>query len=139
MSPFAAIVLALFADVSVGNVHAHRRGGEIRCDAAHRCVVARAFVEKMLADPDQLATTVRIVPSLVDGKPDGFKLYAMKPNSVWTRLGLANGDTVQTVNGYDVSSPENALLAFMQLRNATDFAVRIVRHGEPLTLNYEIR
>jgi len=140
MSLFAAIALALFADVSVGNVHAARpRGGDIRCDAKHHCVVSRAYVEKLLSDMNQLATTVRVVPSLVDGKPDGFKLYAMRPNSVWRKLGFDNGDTVQTINGRDISSPENALLAYMQLRDATEFAVRIVRHGEPLTLTYEIR
>jgi general secretion pathway protein C len=141
MSPLAAIVLALFADVSVGGapVAAHHRGGAIKCDATHHCVVARAFVDKLLADTNELATTVRIVPSLVDGKPDGFKLYAMKPGSVWAKLGFANGDTVQTINGMDMSSPEKALEIYTRLRTASDFAVRIVRHGEPLTLTYEIR
>ena len=141
MSYLAAIALALFADVSVGHVAAaaRPRGGDIRCDAKHHCVVARAYVDKLLANTEALAPTVRIVPSLVDGKPDGFKLYAMRPDSVWRKLGFVNGDTVQTVNGLDVSSPENALVAYMQLRNATELAVRIVRHGDPLTLTYEIR
>lgn len=141
MSPLAAILLALFADVSVGAApaRAHRAGG-VACDAQQRhCVVRRAVVDKWLGDTEALAQSVRIVPSLVDGKPDGFKLYAMRPHSVLTTLGFKNGDTLQTVNGYELTSPENALLAYLQLRNASEFAVRIVRHGEPLTLTYEIQ
>ena len=140
MSPLAAILLALFADVSVGAAPArvHRDGG-IQCDARRHCVVRRALIDKWLADSDGLARSVRIVPSLVDGKPDGFKLYAMRPHSILTTLGFKNGDTLQTINGYELTSPENALLAYTQLRNADEFAVRIVRHGEPLTLTYEIR
>ncbi len=140
MSTFAAILLALFADVSVGTApRAHRHGDAITCSAQHHCIVERALVDQWLADTDRLAREVRIVPSLVDGKPDGFKLYAMRPHSVLTTLGFRNGDTLETINGYELTSPENALVAYMQLRNATEFAVRIVRHGEPLTLTYEIR
>jgi len=140
MSALAAILLAVFADVSVGAApaRAHHAGG-IACDAQHHCVVRRVVVEKWLADTEALAKSVRIVPSLVDGRPDGFKLYAMRPHGILTTLGFKNGDTLQTVNGYELTSPENALLAYMQLRNASEFAVRIVRHGEPLTLTYEIQ
>lgn len=140
MSPLAAIVLAVFADLSAGAAppRAHRAGG-VACDAQHHCVVRRAVVDKWLADSDALAKSVRVVPALVDGKPDGFKLYAMRPHSILTTLGFKNGDTLQMINGYELTSPQNALLAYMQLRNASEFAVRIVRHGEPLTLTYEIQ
>jgi general secretion pathway protein C len=138
MSAFAVIVLALFADVSVGDAAVYR-GSAIHCDAKHHCVVTRAFVDKLLENSNDLANTVRVVPFIGDGKPDGFKLYAMKPKSVWRALGFANGDVVQAINGMDMSSPEKALEIYTRLRTATDFAVRIVRRGEPLTLTYEIR
>jgi general secretion pathway protein C len=140
MTYLAAIALALFADVATPPTAAvHPPARAIRCDAKHHCVVARALVDKLLADTNALATTVRIVPALTDGKPDGFKLYAMRPGSVWRRLGFVNGDTLQSINGYELTSPETALVAYMQLRSTNDFAVRIVRRGEPLTLTYEIR
>jgi general secretion pathway protein C len=140
MSAIAAILLAVIADVSVGAAPLHRHGDAIRCNAkTHHCVVERALIDKLLANTDELATSTRIVPAMVDGKPDGFKLYAIRPSSIFSRLGFANGDTVQTINGMDMTSPEKALEIYTRLRTATDFAVRIVRRGEPLTLTYEIR
>ena len=138
MTTVAVIVLALFADVSVGDAPVHR-GSAIHCDAKHHCVVTRAFVDKLLENTNELATTVRIVPFIGDGKPEGFKLFSMKPTSVWHALGFANGDVVTTINGMDMTSQEKALEIYTRLRTATDFAVRIVRRGEPMTLQYEIR
>ncbi len=111
----------------------------IHCPTEGKCVIARTLLDRVLADTTSLVTTVRIVPAIGDGKPIGFKLFAIRPGSLWARLGFLNGDTVQTVNDIDITSPEKALEAYTQLRNATRFAVRIVRHGEALTLDYEIR
>lgn len=111
----------------------------IHCASPGHCVLARKLLERVLADPSTLATAARIVPSLREGKADGFKLYAMRPGSVWTRLGFENGDTVQTINGMDLTSPEKALDVYTHLRDATHLAVRVVRRGQPLTLQIEIR
>jgi general secretion pathway protein C len=111
----------------------------IRCAEAGRCTIERTLIDKLLANTNSLAATVRIVPSMVDNKPEGFKVYAIRPGSVWARIGLLNGDTIQTINGFDVSSPENALLAYTQLRDANELAVRIVRRGAAQTLEYQIR
>ena len=50
-----------------------------------------------------------------------------------------NVATIQNINGMDMSSPEKALEIYTRLRNATEVAVRIVRRGQPLTLQFEIR
>jgi general secretion pathway protein C len=111
----------------------------IRCAEPGKCTIERALLEKLVADTNSLAGTVRIVPSIVDNKPDGFKIYAVRAGSFLARIGFENGDTIQTINGYDVSSPENALLAYSQLRNVDELAVRIVRRGAAQTLEYQIR
>jgi hypothetical protein len=111
----------------------------ITCATPGHCVLTRKLLDHLLADTSALATGARIVPSLHDGKPEGFKLYAMRPGSVYVRLGFENGDTVQTINGMDLSSPEKALEIYTKLRNATEVTVRIVRRGQPLTLQIEIR
>lgn len=139
MSALAFIAFAVLAQVSGAHVTPREVARGIHCSAPGQCVVRRALVDRMLADNDTLATAGRVVPSLVDGKPDGFKVYAVRPGSWLDRLGVRSGDTLETVNDYELTTPAQALLAYMSLRNETRFAVRIVRHGEPLTLHFEIR
>jgi hypothetical protein len=112
---------------------------DIVCKSPGHCVIARKLLDRVLGDTTSLATSARIVPSLHDGKVDGFRIYAVRPGSVWSRLGFENGDTLQTINGMDMSSPEKALEIYARLRNTTELNVRIVRRGQPLTLTFEIR
>src|SRR5262245_15569714 len=41
--------------------------------------VTRAAIEWMLNDSRRLATSARVVPSIRDGRPNGVKLYAVRP------------------------------------------------------------
>jgi general secretion pathway protein C len=139
MSALAFIAVAVLAQVAGTHVSERELLRGIHCSAPGRCVVRRALVDRMLADNEQLASAARIVPSIVDGKPAGFKLYAVRPGSWIDRLGVRNGDLLESVNGYELTTPAQALLAYMSLRNETRFAVRIVRRGLPQTLSFEIR
>ncbi|HEY2743824.1 MAG TPA: type II secretion system protein GspC [Polyangia bacterium] len=111
----------------------------IVCKTPGHCVIDRKLFDRVLGDTTMLATSARIVPSMRDGKADGFRLFALRSGSFWTRLGFENGDTIETINGMDMTSPEKALELYSKLRTATELAVRIVRRGQPLTLTYEIR
>ncbi len=127
------------SDPSTVHVSARELQRGIRCTAPGDCVVTRALVDHLLADSATLAGAARVVPSLADGKPAGFELYAVRPRSWLDRIGAQNGDTLEAVNGYELTTPAQALLAYASLRDETRFAVRIVRHGEPITLHIEIR
>jgi general secretion pathway protein C len=106
---------------------------QVRCAGAS-CVVERPLVEKLLADPAALAGSARLMPA-----PGGFRLYAIRPGSIFTLLGLKNGDTVKAVNGLELSSPERGLEIYTQLRRASHLTVSIERQGEHQTLDYVIR
>jgi general secretion pathway protein C len=101
--------------------------------------VNRDLLDKVLGDTNLLARSARIVPNVVDGKPAGFKLYAIRPNSVYARIGLQNGDAIQAINGYDMSSPDKALEVYTKLRRANHLSVAITRRGQTQTLDYTIR
>lgn len=103
------------------------------------CTIDRSLVDKLLQNTTMLATAARVVPSIKDGKPNGFKLYAIRPNSIFGKIGLQNGDTVKTINGMDMSSPDKALEVFTKLRNASHLTVQLERRGENTTLDYTIR
>jgi general secretion pathway protein C len=111
---------------------------QVHCNGTN-CTVERALVDKALANTAALATAARFVPSIKDGKPNGFKLYAIRPNSIFGLIGLQNGDTVKGINGLDMSTPDKALEVYTKLRNASHLSVQVERRGENLTLDYTIR
>lgn len=101
--------------------------------------VDRAVVEKVLANPTAVSRGARIVPSVKDGKPNGFKLYAIKPTSVYSRIGLMNGDTLHAVNGFELNTMDKALEVYTKVRESSSLSVSITRRGKPVTLNYTIK
>jgi general secretion pathway protein C len=101
--------------------------------------IDRALVDKALANPMAIAKGARVVPSVKDGKSDGFKLYAIRQNSVYAKLGLSNGDTLQSINGFELTSAEKALEVYTKLREASSLDVSLQRRGKPVNIKYSIR
>jgi len=101
--------------------------------------IDRSLVDKILADPTAAARAARIVPSIKDGKPNGFKLYAIRPNSLFAKIGLQNGDTVSSINGFDMSSPDKALEVYTKVRSASNLSISLIRRGQPQNMDYSIR
>ena len=101
--------------------------------------IAKDLLDQLLADPMVLAKGARMVPNVKDGKAAGFKLYAIRPTSVLAHLGFQNGDTLLTVNGWDLTTADKALEIYTKLRDATQIEIGIERRHQPLTLTYSIR
>ena len=45
-------------------------------------------------------------------------MYAIRPNSLFGKIGLQNGDTIKSINGIDMSSPDKALEVYTKVRVA---------------------
>ena len=101
--------------------------------------IDKSLVDKVLANPMGVAKGARVVPAVKNGQPDGFKLYAIRPSSVYAKLGLANGDTLQSINGFELTSADKALEVYTKLREATSLEVEVTRRGKPVTLKYSIK
>jgi len=102
-------------------------------------VMDRREVEGVLQDFNKLLTQIRVVPHFADGNPDGFKIFNIRPGSLFASLGMVNGDIIKRVNGLDITGPEQALQMFQQLRDESQVTVDLERFRKNLTLNYEIR
>ncbi|UCG38907.1 MAG: hypothetical protein JSV00_01340, partial [bacterium] len=102
-------------------------------------ILDKREVEGVLQDFNQLLTQIRVVPHFADGKPDGFKVFNIRPGSLFAQLGMVNGDIIKRVNGLDITGPEQALQMFQQLRDESQVTVDLERFRKNLTLNYEIR
>jgi general secretion pathway protein C len=101
--------------------------------------IDKSLVDKVLANPMGVAKGARVVPAVKNGKPDGFKLYAIRPSSVYSKLGLQNGDTLQSINGFELTSADKALEVYTKLREATSLEVEVTRRGKQEKLKYSIR
>ena len=51
----------------------------------------------------------RIVPEQENGKVVGIRMFGIRPDTLLGMLGMENGDRLQTINGFDMASPEKAL------------------------------
>jgi general secretion pathway protein C len=80
----------------------------------------------------------RIIPYVEEGKPIGFKLYAIRPNTLYSKLGLRNGDVVLKVNGVAITDPESALQVYEGMKEAKTVSLDVVRRGKPKTIKIEI-
>ena len=103
------------------------------------CTIERALVDKLLANTMSLATAARFLPSVKDGRPNGFKLYAIRPNSIFDKIGLQNGDTIKAINGNEMTTPDAALGLYSKLRSASHLSAQVDRRGATVTLDYTIR
>lgn len=101
--------------------------------------VDRAVVEKILSDQTELMKSARVVPDTQDGKVVGVRLFGIRPDTLLGVLGLQNGDRLETINGFDMASPEKALEAYMRLRTADGLKVQVNRRGAPMNIDYKIK
>ena len=81
----------------------------------------------------------RIVPETRDGKSAGFRLFSIRPDGPFAKIGLLNGDVVSSINGLEMTSPDQALLAYTKLKTANHLSVAIERNGQKITKDYNIR
>ena len=107
----------------------------INCPNENLCIVEKAFVEQLLANPMQLAKQARIVPAK-EGEV-GFKFYGIRKGSLPKLLGLKNGDKLVAVNGEDLTGIDQAMGLYTKLRRASNLQVTIERKGK--TMNKEIQ
>jgi general secretion pathway protein C len=98
----------------------------------------RGEVDKALGNLSEVATQARIVPSFKGGKANGFKLFSIKPGSIYSKIGLQNGDVIQKINGYEINSPDKALEIYNKLKNESSVQLDIQRRGQPMSFNYAI-
>jgi len=96
------------------------------------------LLDSILDNSAAFSRGARIVPSIKNGKPNGFKLYAIRPSSVFANLGLMNGDTIHAINGYYLTSPDKALEIYTKIREADEVTVDLTRRGKPVRILYRI-
>jgi general secretion pathway protein C len=100
--------------------------------------IDRGEVDAAMDNMNQLFTQIRAVPHFEGGKSTGFRLFAIRQNSIFDNIGLRNGDIIQSINGTELNDPGRALGLLQELRNASQINVTIIRNRETMNLQYNI-
>lgn len=101
--------------------------------------VDRQVVDKILENQADLMRSARIVPEQENGKVVGIRMFGIRPDTLLGALGMENGDRLQTINGFDMTSPEKALEAYARLRTADKLTVQVNRRGQNVNLDFMIK
>ena len=114
-------------------------GNGIKATSDNEYEVPRAEIDKTLSNLNDVAMQARIVPAFQDGQAKGFKLFSIRPDSIYTKIGIQNGDVIRRINGFDLNSPEKALEVYSKLKEANRIDIEVERNGSVLRKTYNVR
>jgi general secretion pathway protein C len=107
---------------------------------SNRYVVDRSTVNNNLSNMAALFTEIRAVPNLgADGASHGFKLSEIQPDSIFQQIGLRDGDILTGVGGQNVGDPAKAIQLLSSLRSQSSISLTVMRGGQPVQFQYNIR
>jgi general secretion pathway protein C len=124
------------SDEPVQKDHEIARG--IRKIGLNEYRIQRAALDRVLGAQSEPMGSARVVPEQVAGKVVGIRLYGVRSDTVLGMLGFENGDRLQRINSYDITSPDLALEAYAHLRTANLLLVEVNRRGADTYLLYRI-
>ena len=101
--------------------------------------IDHSVIDNILEHQAELMKSARIVPEQKDGKVLGIRLFGIRPDTLLGTLGIQNGDRLESINGFNMGSPEKALEAYARLRTATSLNVKVNRRGGPVSIDYQIQ
>jgi general secretion pathway protein C len=116
-----------------------RQGPTKSVSRGRTITVSRKDIEKSLEDINKLMSQVRIRPHFKDGQSDGLSVSRIKGGSIFSKLGLRNGDIVQKINGQPINSPDEVLALYEKLKSGSEVSLEVTRRGKPRTMNYRFR
>jgi len=102
-------------------------------------VIDQRALNSALDNIGQAMTDARLLPSVKDGKVEGFRASEVRPGGIFATVGIKNGDVLLRVNDFPIDSPEKAIQSFASLKGQSRIRLDLVRDGQPSTFNYDIR
>ena len=102
-------------------------------------IIDQRALNAALDNPAQAMTDARLLPSQKDGRVEGFRASEVKPNGVFSMIGIKNGDVLLRLNDFPMDSPDKALQSFIALKGQNRLKLDIIRDGQAQTFNYDIR
>ncbi|NVM21198.1 MAG: PDZ domain-containing protein [Desulfobacterales bacterium] len=116
-----------------------RRPGDQLTQPGTTISLDRSMVSKTLQNISELISQVRIRPHFSGGKADGLMLSQIRSNSLFTKMGIRNGDIVQRVNGKMITSPDDIIGFYKELNTGSKVSMEIKRRGKNKIISYTFK
>lgn len=123
-------------------------GSPARASAAERKMPVSSYprqiklrsdqIEQALENVGDLMKQAKIRPHIENGQPAGVSITAIKPNAIFRRMRLRNGDVITGVNGDTIESVDDAMKIMENLSPGSSVQLQIKRRGREQTLDYSI-
>jgi len=95
-------------------------------------------IQQAMENLGQLMDQAQLSPHIENGQPDGISITGIKPNAIFRKMRLRNGDVITGVNGNPIESVEDAVKVVEQLSSGGNIQLQIKRRGREQTLDYTI-
>jgi len=94
--------------------------------------------EEGTRSPAQLFSEARILPKYEAGQMVGVQLSAIKPGSLFEKMGIQEGDTITELNGIRIDSPEQSAKILLELTRSDAFTVQVEGANGTRTLDIDL-
>lgn len=102
-------------------------------------VVDRIELDNQLSNLSMLLQQARAVPSYKNGAAVGLRVFAIRPDSLFSKIGLRNGDVLLNINGKPLSDLTEAIKMFEVMKSENSFTVLLERNRENKEFTYQVR
>ncbi len=100
--------------------------------------VSRDYLNSYIKDMDKIWNNIEIIEIKNGEIIDGFKINRVNKDSVFSKIGLKEGDIIKMVNNSVLSSYADAFKIYNNMENSKYINMQILRNNEVMELNYEI-
>ena len=103
-------------------------------------VLKDSYVESQLGQGfSNIIQSARFVPT-DDGAGNtlGFKVFAIKPNTLFLKIGLKNGDIIAQVNETSLTKVEQGFALYQALQDENELTIKVLRNQQPVTIRVKI-
>jgi general secretion pathway protein C len=106
--------------------------------SATQSALLQSYKKRYVSNPMALATRFQAIPVQQNGVNVGFKLKALRGESLLKKLDFEPDDVFTAVNGVSLKNPFEALDALKSLTTASSISVTILRNGSEQTMDFKI-
>ena len=98
----------------------------------------RSDLKQYLQKLPEILSQARVVPHTQGGEVVGFRFVSIDKGSVFEDLGFQKGHIIKQVNGSPVTSAEEALQLFEELKAESRFELLVEENGKPIKKEYTV-
>lgn len=100
--------------------------------------INRDYLNSYVTDIDKVWNNIAIKEIRNNEQIEGFEVFKVNKDSVFSKLGLQDGDVIKAINNNVLGSYADAFKVYNNINNTKYLNIEILRNNEVMELNYEI-